>query len=117
MKKITMAISLTEEQKISISNGEKEVKLDSSNGTLKASEVFTLFDNGSDVAYECNDVEKVPEEGKNLTSEESMFNDALDLINSIITSINTAISDMHKEESNISNGETKNDADEKIIVN
>ena len=62
-----------------------------SEGTIKASDIFKLFNNGTDVIYACENQAITPPNNQNLTKEQQMFNDGLELIQSIIESVNQKI--------------------------
>ena len=97
MKKIKLLIEKRGDSHISISNSlGKEVLIDLKNGILNASNVFSLFDNGLDVLYECSAL-KIVESDKPLSKSDLMFNDCLDLIISIYQSINTKIEEANKK--------------------
>lgn len=100
MKKIEITISKNESE-IYISNSEKlTIAIDTNNGTLKASDVFRLFDNGTDVLYECKTSKIEEESGLNLSKVDLMFNDCLELICSIIASVNQKIIDFNEDQNN-----------------
>lgn len=88
MKKIKITIKI-KESKICVSNSENKcIEINPENGTIKATDVFVLFDNGIDVIYECEDKAIIAQNGKNLDKISLMYNDCLELINDIINAIN-----------------------------
>lgn len=92
MTKISVTLTFKNDSSIYVSNDKGigfVVKPDE--GAIKASDVFKLFDNGADVCYECNNQAIEPANGHNLTKEQLMFNDCLELIQSVIDSVNQKI--------------------------
>ena len=97
MTKITIKVKNDSNTQLLVSNSNDinvAVKMD--DGSLKASDVFKLFDNGVDVEYECSNEKVSATEGQNLSRVELMYNDCLELINSIIKSVNQKIVEFQK---------------------
>lgn len=102
MRKIKLLIEKRGDSHIVIANSlGNEFLIDVENGILNASNVFTLFDNGLDVQYECSAL-KIVESDKPLSKSDLMFNDCLDLMTSIYQSINTKIDEANKKSMQIS---------------
>lgn len=102
MTKISITIIIKDDSIIQIANSNEtllNVKLDE--GVIKASEIFQLFDNGIDVSYECQQKPLVAEEGHNLTRCQLIYNDCLELIHDIISSINQKILDFNKPQEGV----------------
>lgn len=92
MTKISVTLTLKEDSSIYISNSKEAFLIVKPNeATIKASDIFKLFDNGSDVSYECENQAIAPADGENLNKEQLMFNDCLELIKNIVESVNQKI--------------------------
>lgn len=88
MKRIKITTKI-EESMICVSNSKNKcININPDNGTIKATDVFALFDNGIDVIYECDDKAIAAPDGKNLDKIALMYNDCLELINNIISAVN-----------------------------
>lgn len=106
MKRIEISVCLLENGTVQIKNSENVSLSIPSDNTLKATDVFKLFNNGLDVNYICNSERIIPPFGTNLNKMQIVYNDCLGLINDIKDSINGKIEANNSVANSISSSES-----------
>lgn len=91
MRRIEINVCLLEDNTVQIKNSENISISIPSDNTLKATDVFKLFNNGLDVVYVCDSERIIAPSGTNLNKMQIVYNDCLGLINDIKDSINAKI--------------------------
>ena len=91
MRRIEINVCLLEDNTVQIKNSENISISIPSDNTLKATDVFKLFNNGLDVVYVCDSERIIAPSGTNLNKMQIVYNDCLGLINDLKDSINAKI--------------------------
>lgn len=108
MKRIDIHLELSEDQDLVVSSSEgKKCIVTRDERTLKATDLFALFDDGADVEYFCENVKK---DAQNLSQMEIIYNDCLDVLLAIVASINGEIKNLHSNETGLDTTEVEADA-------